>query len=179
MKDLNLIPESIYEQQRASEKNKILIISGIIVVVFSLAVVIFPLLEVNKLKAEKESVENEIKEIQSFKAKDEHNNLIVKEISKKNNILSEIKKREVIQMNILSYLEQSMPAKVVLSNLSITSGDNYSITLACNATDEFIVADFLSNLRKIKNFTAISTNGITDASGSKAFNISILYVPKE
>ena len=179
MKDLNLVPESIYEQQRASEKNKILIISGIIVVVFSLTVVLFPLWEVNKLKEEKVSVENEIKGIESFKSKDEQNNIIAKEISKKNNILSEIKKQEVIQINILSNLEQSMPAKVVLSNLNITAGDNYSINLACNGADEFAVADFLSNLRRIKNFHAINTSAITDAGGNKMFSISLLYVPKE
>lgn len=186
MKDLNLIPQYVIEEQNKKDKNQLLVTAGIIAVLFALVVIVVPLVQMILLNTQQKNIDGKIKQLENIQGDAQSVITIKKDIDDKGLVEQELQKSEGMYMDILTLLEQRIPKRVTILNVNI-SGKDSKITFAGVGKDDIAVADFINNLRKVESFRQIEIDGLSSNKGEeqadgempRAFSITLKYISKE
>lgn len=89
------------------------------------------------------------------------------------NILSSLKTREIVTVNLLDKLSASIPSEVKFNNVTIS---NSEISIQAIASTRESIAELQHNLRELNNIQDVYISGI---SGEEVFNFNIKCALKE
>jgi len=165
---INLLPKEVEKKVAVREKKFLLSIIVLLVVGGFLGLYSLKIGQYTRLKKKAKRVEKELSLLETIVKKVDEIEKSKEALAKKLDVIQGLTGNRLVYPQLFEDLARIVPSRVWLTSLLTKSESDFlTITIEASAIDNYAIADFITKLSKVKNFSKVELSNITTRKGKE------------